>query len=302
MDDFDSFIRKAWNEHADAPEAVAARLDASRHLVQTAKQVAPYASLLVHVYGVHLAQWAQGEAQLAALRGTAGYDATAHAEGPIARGIAALAIASGRSEIADTLTVPDRAAALAQAAAALLDREETEPGSIDRAMTLFATSDALASRTTLPDDAPAIRSLAVGGNNLASALEERTDRTPAQTEAMVHAAKTGLACWQRCGGWLEHERAEYRMARSLLQARRATEAATHARECVRICTDHDAPAIERFFGHVVEALALHAAGQAQGSAAARTLALDAYEAVPVDERRWCADDLRELQSVGSPAT
>ena len=298
-DGFDIFSRAGWNEHADAPEGVAARLDASMDLVRNAAQVAPYASLLGHVYGAHLAQWGRGAEQLAALRTAAGYDATAATEGPIARGIAALAIASGRSEAADALTAPDRISALAQASSALLDREEIEPGSIDRAIELFESATTLASGQALPGDAPAIRGLAIGGNNLAAALEERANRSPAQTESMVCAAQTGLTYWQLCGGWLEHERAEYRMARSLLQAGRSDDAAAHAMQCVQICAARHAPAFERFFGHAVEALALWAAGRGEAAAAAKAVALAAYQTIPVDEQRWCTDDLRDLQALGA---
>ena len=66
----------------------------------------------------------------------------------------------------------------------------------------------------LPAKAPAIRALAVGGNNLAAALEEKADRDAAETEAMVAAANGALRYWKEAGTWLEEERAEYRLARS----------------------------------------------------------------------------------------
>jgi hypothetical protein len=301
-EDFDGFVGAAWSDHTDAPQAVADRLAASMHLVAGAAQVAPYAALLVHVHGVHLAGWECGQEQLAALRRARGYDGTAVTEGPIARGIAALAIASGQTTAADALEVPDRIAALAQASAALLDREEAEPGSIARAIVHFEAAARLAADHQLPDGSPALRSLAVGGNNLAAVLEERSTRSPAQTDSMLLAARTGLACWLRCGGWLEHERAQYRMARSLLRAGRGAEATAHARQCVQICETNEAPAFERFFGHAVESLALQAAGCAQAASQAKARAMAAYEVIPVDERSWCADDLRELQSTGIAGT
>ena len=70
----------------------------------------------------------------------------------------------------------------------------------------------------LPPESPAIRALAVGGNNLAAALEAKTDRDPTETRGMIDAAEGGLKYWKQAGTWLEEERAEYRLARSLLQA------------------------------------------------------------------------------------
>ena len=61
-------------------------------------------------------------------------------------------------------------------------------------------------------------SAAVAGNNLAATLEEKPDRDAFETEGMLTAAQGGLHHWKLAGGWMEEERAEYRLARSLLQA------------------------------------------------------------------------------------
>jgi len=153
----------------------------------------------------------------------------------------------------------------------------------------------------LADEAPAVRSLAVGGNNLAAALETRAARSPGQTAAMLRAAYAGLDAWRRCGSWLEHERAEYRAARSQLSAGQAVQALHHAQRCLQICSEHDAPAFERFFGHAAAALAQAAAGDAAAARAERRRALDTHARVPPDERAWCDGDLNELHAIGGAA-
>lgn len=291
IDGFDDFIRTQWREHADAAEAVALRLAESGARIRTPEQVAPVASLVVHVYGVHLAQWARGAEVLHALRHAPGFDGSAAAEGPIQRGLAALALASGDEAAADALDVPDRIVALAQASSALLDREE-----LDRASALFDRALALTPSAALADDAPAVRSLAVGGNNLAATLEDRPERSAAQTAAMLRAAQAGLEHWQRCGGWLEQERAAYRLARSQLRAGRPADALAAAHLCVQICATNEAPAFERFFGHAMEALALAGTGDAEAARASGERAMADHARVPADELPWCVDDLREMQA------
>lgn len=290
-DGFDDFIRTQWHEHGDAAEAVAQRLAESGERVRTPAQVAPFAGLVVHVYGVHLAQWARGAEILQALRRAPGFDDSAAAEGPIQRGLATLALASGDDSTADSLDTPDRIVALAQASSALLDREE-----LDRAIELFDRALDLARISALPDDALAVRNLAVGGNNLAATLEDRQDRSPAQTAAMLRAAQAGLEHWQRCGGWLEQERAAYRLARSRLRAGLPADALTSARQCLAVCATNEAPAFECFFGHVMETLALAGTGDAEAARTAGARAMAAYAQVPADEQAWCADDLNEMQA------
>ena len=61
---------------------------------------------------------------------------------------------------------------------------------------------------------------------------------------MIVAAEGGLKYWKLAGTWLEEERAEYRLARSLLQAGRPHAAIASATRCIDVCTSNAAPAIE----------------------------------------------------------
>ena len=94
---------------------------------------------------------------------------------------------------------------------------------------------------------------------------------------MVVAANGGLTYWKLAGTWLEEERAEYRLTRSLLQARRPRDAIASAQRCIDVCARNDAPVIETFFGYVVLALAQRATGDAAAFAASRQQALALYE-------------------------
>ena len=200
---------------------------------------------------------------------------------------ARLRFVGGDTAAISALQADERAAALATAAAALTAR-----GELSRALEAYAQAVRIA--PSLPADSPAFRALAIAGNNLSAALEEKVARTAAETEGMVAAARGGLAFWRKAGTWLEEERALYRLARSLLAAGQPGEAALCAQQCARICDENNAPAFERFFARAVLARALREDGRATDYRHARNEALDWFDAVPDEEREWCEADLAEL--------
>lgn len=211
--DFNAFIESAWNDHAESPQAVADRLLATVHDAQARERVAPLARLVTHVFGEHLGQWHRGIDVLESLRSAPASDGNAGVERTLAQCVATLGYAGGDPAAVDALALEDRIAALAGAGAALSGRAQFKAALVafDAAMT--------AAQAGLPPGSPAIRALAVGGNNLAAALEEKSDRDPTEKRGMVAAARAGLQYWKLAGTWLEEQRAEYRLARSLLQGR-----------------------------------------------------------------------------------
>ena len=145
--------------------------------------------------------------------------------------------------------IADRIAVLATASSALMGQRE-----FARSITAYQEALRLA-EMGLPAGSPALRALAIGGNNLATGLEEKTDRDAVETKGMVAAAEGGLKYWRLAGTWLEEERAEYRLARSLLQAGDPGGAVNHALRCVEVCAANNAAPFERFFGYAVLAIA-----------------------------------------------
>jgi hypothetical protein len=284
---FDAFLETAWADHGDRPQEVADRLAASLHRVETPEQVAPFARLLAHVLGEHLGQFDRGVALLQALRGAPACadDGAAQA---VAQRIATLRHADGDSSGLLALPAEARICALADAASMLSGR-----GAFKAAIAAYAEATRLAAAGVGPGS-PANRALAVGGNNLAAALETKADRTAAETEGMIAAAEGGLKFWKVAGTWLEEERAEYRLARTMLQAGRPAAALACAERCVAVCEASAAPAFERFFGYALLAVAQRASGDVDGFGIARRNALHCYEQVPPDERHWCSVELGEI--------
>jgi hypothetical protein len=285
---FDEFIDTAWNDHADRPQDVADRLAASLRIIETTDQIPPFARLATHVFGEHLGQWRRGIFVLDALRDLPAFDNSAIVTGVLARSVAVLRYASGDHDSLTPLAHEDRVAVLATASSAFAGRDEFK-----QAISAYAEAVRLA-QPGLPSGSPAIRALAVGGNNLAAALEGKKDRDAVETKGMIAAAEGGLAFWKRAGTWLEEERAEYRLTRSLLEAGEYAAALQSARRCIAVCTANDAPAFEQFFGYAALALVQRAAGDAIGFEGSRKDARRMFDLVASNEKPWCKAEIDEL--------
>jgi len=285
----EAFLESAWNDHAEHTSEVATRIERSLALVAKPDDIAPFVRIATHVFGEHLAEWQRGIELIESIRRMPAADGDAAASA-IVRGVATLRVARGDADALDALAPEDRVFALAGAAAAFAGRNDHR-----RALDAYAAALAVA-KSGLPAKSPALRALAVGGNNLACALEEKIDRDAAQTDGMVCAAEAALEYWRLAGTWLEEERAHYRLARSLIAAGRPQPAIASARRCIDVCDANNAPPFERFFGEAALALAQRAAGDNEGSAAARARARAWHDQVADDEKQWCASDRAELDA------
>ena len=285
---FDAFIETAWNDHADRPEEVADRLATSLDVIETPDQIPAFARLATHVFGEHLGQWSRGIDVLNLLRSVRAFDGAPNVAEALVRSEAMLRYASGDHDVLRPLSPENRVSVLASASSALAGRNE-----FTQAISAYAEALRIAS-PDLPANSPAVRALAVGGNNLAMALEAMNNRDLTETKGMIAAAEGGLKYWKQAGTWLEEERAEYRLARSLLQADEPATAVQAARRCIAVCLANNAPGFEQFFGYAVLALALRSAGDADGFEASRKQALHLFELVAPDEQQWCKGELAEL--------
>jgi hypothetical protein len=166
-----------------------------------------------------------------------------------------------------------------------------------RAATLLREALADADGSPLADDDPALRALAVTGNNVAAALEEKPERSEAERALMILAAQTSRAYWTRAGSWLEVERAEYRWSRSCAAAGDPEGARRHALECLRIVAENGAAPLEVFFAQEALAWAERAAGNGAACQAAVAAAADAFVRIEESDRPWCWQTLDRLQAL-----
>jgi hypothetical protein len=286
--DFDAWLEAAWNDHGDRPQQVADRIAVFVPQLGEAAQIVPFARLTAHVLGEHLGQWQRGIDLIKSLRAIPVYDASPAASAALERNLRTLRYAGGEPTALDDLDSDDRIAVLAGASTALAGRRD-----FARANAMYGDALVLANAGAGPG-ATALRALAVGGNNLAAALEDATDRDAAQTQGMIVAAEGGLKYWRLAGTWLEEERALYRLARTYLAAGEPARAAQAAQHCVDVCSAHEAPALESFFAYATLALAERGSDAPRAFALARDVAQREFERVPPEDQHRCADDLAAL--------
>jgi hypothetical protein len=144
------------------------------------------------------------------------------------RSIATLGYGGGDATVLDALNVDDRDRGLATAASAFA-------GAASPTRALDAYDHALSPPRR---DCATLAGIARARGRREQprrAPEERTGRTEPPDRGMVDAARAALAYWKRAGGWIEEERAEYRLSCSLLcnagarARRRAARAASPCR-------------------------------------------------------------------------
>ena len=283
---FDTWLDRAWNDHATDSPGVAARIVPDGLLLaRSAEDLRALVRLAHHVLGEHLGHYAQGREILGRIGGHECIDAATRDD--LLPFDASLALCEGVPPPA-ALSPSARVRVLALAAGNLAERDSA------RCRTLLEQAVKSARDAALTDADPACRSLAVAGNGIACAMEECRTRTSAQRELMLQAARIGREFWGRAGTWLQVERAEYRLALSHLQAGEPSTALQHAEQCLQIVREQDAPALEWYFGYEALARAQQAVGRAEAAAQSVQQMRHHFEHLKEDERAWCRPALERL--------
>ena len=293
--DFDHFIVQAWVEHVTDATAVAQRLQSEGLAgVSAPDHVAPLATLAHHVLGQHLQRWQDGLALLQALQALPACEAGSVGAATVARYIASLRLCAGQADALQDLGSSERIRVQAMAAANLAEHDAA------RAMALFQQALQTAQASALPDTDPCNPVLAITGNNLAAALEQKTGRSADERALMIAAAQAGRRYWALAGTWEEIQRAEYRLAMTWLQAGDAARSRHHAQACLDILQAHDGPAFERLFGLEALAHAAHAGGDAAAQTQAAAQAQTVFETLNATERAEAQATLNEIQALAAP--
>lgn len=239
---FDSFMARAWADHATRSDAVARRLRMRTPPPQTPGQVAQLVRIVVHLLGEHLGRFDDARWRLEALRTHGLADDSVQSALRVAA--ATLDIGQERASALDGLDAAQALRAEAAAASLCLGR-----GQVERALQLIASAGARLA--ALPNATPQDhRPLAIACNNMTWELNELgARRSTEQTEAMLRLASASREHWARAGTWLEIERADYGLAITHLSAGLHDEAWRHAAQCLAVCLHHKAPPYEMFYAH-----------------------------------------------------
>lgn len=148
--------------------------------------------------------------------------------------------------------------------------------------------------STPPFELPAAhRWFAIELNNLAWDLLEKSDRTPDETERMIHAAHAACFHWLQVGNLLNHLRAQNLLATVYARAGHAEAAVQHAEKCLAL--SHEAGAQQSPFDlatvHGCLAAAYRTAGRTAEALAAKQQATAAADQLTEPADRAVFDSL-----------
>ena len=289
MTNFSDFLNNAWSDHVTKTIEVSNRFPAALKLIEKNEQIPSLAGIITHVMGEHLGEWNRGIVMLKQLPELPAYDGASESQWAVARSIASLEIAGSLRQSLEEFSLSNQIRILAVAASALSEKDAV------RAQSLFLSAIEKTEKGMSKDD-PANRALAVTGNNLACSLEEKKDRSPAETDLMILAAKTCRHYWEIAGTWLEVERAEYRLANTYLKAGKAELALEHAKKCIEVSRNSSAAALELFFGYEILALVEKFCGNAEAFEGAVKNANLYFSQLSDDDKSWCESSLKKLSS------
>ncbi|MBT3205086.1 MAG: hypothetical protein HOM14_02465 [Gammaproteobacteria bacterium] len=287
--DFENFLNRAWNDHAENTSRVAGELYKGVELIIKEDQIAQMSQIVTHVFGEHLGNWKEGIDLLGKIRAIPVCSSIGKAA--IKRAIAVLKMASGENVNVDDFTRSEQIRIYALTASVLCGQNK-----IDTAKKYMQMAIEQAEIEILDND-PVNRVLAITGNNLACSFEEKKSRTTEETEMMILAAKTARKYWAIAGTWLEVERAEYRLAMTFIKANELIQALEHAQACIEICENNNAEPIEYFYGYEVLALVEKYSSNESGFNKALGKVLSYFEKLSDDDKPWCEPDLQKLESL-----
>ena len=288
---FDEFLQQAWADHADQPDAVAARLRTDTPAPQTAEQLAALARFVVHLCGEHLGAFDDGRWRLAALAGHP--VANDMVQSALRVGLASLTLAETGVADRRSFSLEEQVRTEAAAATICVGRHNTE-----RALArLRAVRQRVAA---MPDAAAALhRPLGIACHNMAWVLHDRGDaRSAEETAAMLECAAGSKQHWSKAGTWLEVERGDYDLARCHLAAGHLDEALNHATQCLATCTQNHAPPYEYFFAHEALARVQHARGDLAARAGHVAAAEAAFAQLDTANQGACRPSLDTLRALG----
>lgn len=284
---FDSYLNQSWNDHATQTLMVAASFESALLTAETDAHLSKYAGLVTHVMGEHLGQWEKGIQLLSQIKNHKAFIKDSETHKAIDRSILSLKIGAGENVSLNLFSVADQVRIMMVSSSSLAEKNTP------RAHELFVRALDLAEKG-LDNQDTANRSIAITGNNLASTLEEKPNRTKIETELMVLAAKTARKYWEIAGGPTEVSRAEYRLAKTCIQSKDLASAFSYAQVCIQMCLDHSIGDFDLFYGYECLADVEKHRQNKVGFESAIVEAKKYFEKLSEEDKSWCEASLKKL--------
>ena len=126
-------------------------------------------------------------------------------------------------------------------------------------------------------------------------LMEKPDRTPRETELMIHAAHASRFLWEEAGSPVNHARGEWQVSRAYSVAQRPGPALHHAGLCLDIAEAEELGPFDVACAHEAIARALSLAGQPERAAQHVEVAKQIAALIEdAEERKILLDDLATI--------
>lgn len=239
---FSDYLNQAWKEHGDQPQKVADNYNTGISLMTEETEIASMAQLVLHVSMEHLSSPKQAKTAIRSLKDLTVYDENGKSGQSLKRSDAIIdCLESGNEDFSEFSEADQvRIHCLVASLTLGMGQSEKSQSHLEKSLAIYETEN---------DLGEAIKSLAITGNNMACTLEEMNERDATEDSLMELAALTGRQFWEKCGSWVEVERAEYRLAKTYIQLKNSIKAFEHAQNCVAICKENKADDLEMAFAY-----------------------------------------------------
>lgn len=205
-------IREGWGYHDTESERLADELEAANLGELKGEASAHCLRLSNHTIGEHLGDWPRARRFAEAVREAAAdrpVDAGFGAHLAVARYMDGDTIAAQQAEI-ESVGAAEQAVDAYLSVKSFLAGALAGTGRFADAGVVIAAANRLAA--DLGEETTSNRSMAVANNNLASELVEADELDADQVRVMLHCAEAAHTFWNRCGTWVNEERALYLLA------------------------------------------------------------------------------------------
>ncbi|MGR5132414.1 hypothetical protein [Vibrio alfacsensis] len=233
--DFETFINQCWQQHEAEPVQIYTQLEQALAQVESIKHAERILPLMLHTSIGHLHRPVQFLDSLDKLGNGSINQCLARQRAKLV----AQYFVDGSESLIASLEVVDQRRVFAQIA-----NELSAMNKLAQASEWLVKATAGLKMDSATE--PLARSIAITGNNLACQYEELAQRSEMDIQNMLEAATLALQYWKIAGGWMQEERAEYRLAMSFLKAGEPSKAKIHAQRCEEICQNNGGDAFELF--------------------------------------------------------
>ena len=204
-----NLIQEGWSYHDHDSERLALELEAANLEDLEDDELVQCLHLANHTIGEHLGDWARARRLAeAACSANPNYLGVAAASSHLAvsRHMHG-AVASAQQAEVESIGAADDPVSAFLVLKSLLASAMAGSGRFSDAGLVIGAVNRLA--LGCEENRPSDRQMAIGNNNIASALYDADDPDPAYKALMVACAAASLEFWKRCGTWINEERGLY---------------------------------------------------------------------------------------------